>query len=172
MTTHPMTLSVNTKHHFHSITTLGIISDTHGLLRDEAKAALKGSELILHAGDIGTCAVLDELQQIAPTIAVRGNIDSDRWAELLPEVVTVVVNGMKFLLLHNIRDLNIDPAAQGYRAVIYGHSHKPHNELKSGVLFFNPASAGPRRFLLPIALGKIFLTADELQAQIVELDCG
>ncbi len=167
-----MTLSANTKYHFHNITTLGIISDTHGLLRDEAKAALQGSDLILHAGDIGTSTVLDELQQIAPTIAVRGNIDSEGWAEALPEVVMVVANGMRFLLLHNIRDLNIDPAEQGCRAVIYGHSHKPHNELKSGVLFFNPASAGPRRFSLPIAVGKIILTADELQAQIIELDCG
>ncbi len=84
----------------------------------------------------------------------------------------MVVNGMKFLLLHNIRDLIIDPVVQGYRAVIYGHSHKPHNELKSGVLFFNPSSAGPRRFLLPIAVGEIVFTADELQARIVELDCG
>lgn len=165
-----MTISLFTKHCFENIVTLGIISDTHGLLREEARAALQGSDLILHAGDIGACAVIDELQQIAPTVAVRGNIDSDRWAEELPEVVMVTINGMKFLLLHNIRDLTIDPAAEGCRAVIYGHSHKPHNELRAGVLFFNPASAGPRRFSLPIAVGKMVLTVDELQAEIVELD--
>jgi hypothetical protein len=154
-----------------NITTLGIISDTHGLLREEAIAALQGCDLILHAGDIGTYAVLEQLQQIAPTIAVRGNIDHGQWAEGLPEVERVMINGMKFCLLHNIGELSFDPQAEGLRAVIYGHSHKPRNEEQSGLLYFNPASAGPRRFSLPVAVGRISFQDGAMRAEIVELDC-
>lgn len=154
-----------------NITTLGIISDTHGLLREEAITALRGCDLILHAGDIGSYAVLEQLQQIAPTIAVRGNIDHGQWVEALYEAEKVVINGMKFCLLHNIRELSIDPQAEGFCAVIHGHSHKPRNEVISGVLYFNPASAGPRRFSLPVAVGRISFQDGAMRAEIVELDC-
>lgn len=153
-----------------NITTLGIISDTHGLLRDEAKAALQGCDLILHAGDIGAHLVLEQLQQIAPTIAVRGNIDHGKWAEVLPEIERVMINGVQFCLLHKIKELSFAAVAAGCRAVIYGHSHKPHNEVRAGVLYFNPASAGPRRFSLPVAVGRISFQDGQLRAEIVELE--
>lgn len=154
-----------------NITTLGIISDTHGLLREEAKVALQGCDLILHAGDIGTHAVLEQLQQMAPTVAVRGNIDHGRWAEALPDQEQLMVNGMKFCLLHKLRELNLDPEAESCRAVIYGHSHKPHNEEKAGALYFNPGSAGPHRFLLPVAVGRILFQAGAMRAEVIELNC-
>lgn len=152
-----------------TITTLGIISDTHGLLRNEAIAALQGCDLILHAGDIGTRVVLDELQQIAPTIAVRGNIDHGRWADELPEVVVLEINGVRFCLLHNIHEIAFDPMAEGFDVVIHGHSHKPRNEVVDGVRYFNPASAGPRRFSLPVAVGRIGFGDGGMGFEIVEI---
>jgi uncharacterized protein len=140
--------------------TLGIISDTHGLIRPEVHPALRGSDLIIHAGDIGSSGVLDELKQIAPVIAVRGNVDEGTWADPLPEFELIEHHGRYFYVLHNINTLDLDPVAAGIDAVISGHSHIPRNETRNGVLYFNPGSAGPRRFKLPVGLGKIQLLDD------------
>ena len=130
---------------------IGLISDTHGLLRPRALDALAGSDLILHAGDVGAPAILDALGRIAPVTAVRGNIDQGDWALALPP--TAVVAGI--YMLHNLRDLDLDPAAAGYRAVVSGHSHKPRSYRQNGVLYVNPGSAGPRRFRLPVTLARL-----------------
>ena len=141
-----------------------MISDTHGLLRPRALDALAGSDLILHAGDVGDPAILDALRRIAPVTAVRGNIDHGDWARALPE--TAVVEGI--YMLHNLRDLDRDPAAAGFRAVVSGHSHKPGSFQKHGVLYLNPGSAGPRRFRLPVTLARLDTAA--WQAEFVNLD--
>ncbi len=139
---------------------LGIISDTHGLVRPEVCTALNGSELIIHAGDIGTSGVLDELKRIAPVIAVRGNVDRGAWTDTLPEFELIEYRGRYFYVLHDLNTLDLDPVAAGVDAVISGHSHRPRNENRHGVLYFNPGSAGPRRFKLPVGLGKIHLFED------------
>lgn len=139
---------------------LGIISDTHGLVRPEVHRLLEGSELIIHAGDIGSVEVLDELKRIAPVVAVRGNVDTGIWADRLPKWKVIDHRGRLFYVLHNVHELDVDPLAAGFDAVISGHSHKPRNEKRDGVLYFNPGSAGPRRFKLPVGLGKIHLHAD------------
>jgi len=146
-----------------------VISDTHGLLRQEALAALAGSELIIHAGDIGSPAVLEGLSAIAPVHAVRGNNDRDEWARTLPLTEVVEVGDLLVYLLHDIADLDIDPAAAGMSAVITGHSHKPVAETRDGVLFLNPGSAGPRRFRLPITVARLALADGRLQSEIVHL---
>jgi hypothetical protein len=133
--------------------TVGIISDTHGLLRPEAVAALRGSDHIIHAGDIGAPEILEELRRIAPTTAIRGNVDVERWANPIPLTQTVQLHGAKFFLIHNRAELKKAPA--GIAAVLFGHSHQPVIEMHDGVLFLNPGSAGPRRFQLPISLGRI-----------------
>lgn len=148
---------------------IGVISDTHGLLRPEAVDALAGSDLILHAGDIGRSEVLEGLETIAPVIAVRGNNDQDPWAASIPEHRTVAIEGASLYLLHILRDLPIDPTTAGIQVVISGHSHKPLVEERNGVLFLNPGSAGPRRFSLPITLAHLHLDGTTIQAQIVEL---
>ena len=154
---------------FDSNKRVGVISDTHGLLRDEAVAALKESELIIHAGDIGKPEVLERLREIAPVHAVRGNNDRDAWARGLPLTEVVDVGGVLIYLLHDIGDLDIDPAAAGMAAVVTGHSHKPLAEVRDGVLFLNPGSAGPRRFRLPITVATLRVGAGALDAQIVEI---
>lgn len=146
-----------------------MISDTHALVRDEALAALRGSDLIVHAGDIGGPDVLDALRAIAPVYAVRGNNDRDAWGRTLPHTEVVEVGGHLLYLVHDIADLDVDPAAAGFAAVIYGHSHKPVAERRDGVLFLNPGSAGPRRFRLPIAVARLRVTRDTLEPEIVEL---
>ena len=138
---------------------IGLISDTHGLLRPEAVLALAGSEFIIHAGDVGDPAILEALGSIAPVTAVRGNIDKDHWARILPE--TARLDGI--YVLHNLRELDIDPAAAGFRAVVSGHSHKPGTVQKQGVLYINPGSAGPRRFRLPITIAKLDTTRWRVQ---------
>jgi putative phosphoesterase len=149
---------------------IGVISDTHGLLRPQAVAALRGSSLIIHAGDVGAPEILDELRRIAPVFAVRGNVDKTHWASALPESEIVeVANGLLYVL-HDIGTLALDPPTAGFRAVIYGHSHQPKRETKDGVLYFNPGSAGPRRFSLPISVGRLTLAGDTLQAEIIELE--
>ncbi|HYC44208.1 MAG TPA: metallophosphoesterase family protein [Burkholderiales bacterium] len=148
---------------------VGVISDTHALVRDEALAALRGSDLIVHAGDIGGPDVLDALRAIAPVYAVRGNNDRDAWGRTLPHTEVVEVGGHLLYLVHDIADLDVDPAAAGFAAVIYGHSHKPVAERRDGVLFLNPGSAGPRRFRLPIAVARLRVTRDTLEPEIVEL---
>jgi putative phosphoesterase len=153
----------------HSIKQVGVISDTHGLVREEALAALQGSELIIHAGDIGNLEVLERLRRIAPVHAVRGNNDRDGWASTLPLTEVVELGGLHVYLLHDIADLDIDPSAAGMAAVITGHSHKPLAEMRDGVLFLNPGSAGPRRFKLPITVARLHLAGDRLTPEIVQI---
>lgn len=148
---------------------LGVISDTHGLLRPEALAALRGSRLILHAGDIGKAEVLAGLRAISPVIAVRGNVDRGAWCEALPERESFRIEGVGIHLLHNLGELETDPAAAGWGVVISGHSHRPGMAMKDGVLYFNPGSAGPRRFRLPVAVGRLFLSGGAPRGEIVEL---
>jgi uncharacterized protein len=144
---------------------IGIISDTHGLLRQEAVEALQASDLIIHAGDVGDPRILEALRQIAPVTAVRGNIDQADWAGALP--VAAVADGI--YVLHNISDLDLDPAAAGFRAVVTGHSHKPGSFEKDGVLYINPGSAGPRRFRLPITVARLDSGAAVWRVEFVEL---
>ncbi len=148
---------------------IGVISDTHGLLRPEAVKALKGVELIIHAGDIGSLKVLADLERIAPVHAVRGNTDRSDWAADLPLTRVVEVGDVLIYVLHELFTLDLDPAAAGLAAVIYGHSHSPHLEHKDGVLYLNPGSAGPRRFTLPVSLARLKVNCDSIQAELVEL---
>ena len=149
--------------------TLGVISDTHGLLRPEANAALRGSDLILHAGDVGNMEVLERLNAIAPTTAVRGNVDTGEWGARLPEMEVVEAGGLHLYMLHDISTLDLDPKAAGFAAVIFGHSHRPSAEHRDGVLYLNPGSAGPRRFALPIAIARLRVAGGRLSHEIVEL---
>jgi len=148
---------------------LGVISDTHGLLRPQAIAALAGSDLIIHAGDVGKPEVIDRLGGVARTFVVRGNIDNGSWAARLPPTRTVEVGGLRFFVLHDIAELALDPAAAGFAAVVSGHSHRPSIETRDGVLFLNPGSAGPRRFTLPITVARVRVTGQRMQPEIVEL---
>lgn len=148
---------------------IGVISDTHGLLRAEAQQALRGSELILHAGDLGAPEVLRDLQRIAPVVAVRGNVDVEPWAKRLRGVEVAEWAGRSFYILHRIADLDLKPKTAGFAAVIFGHSHQPTIEWRDGVLFFNPGSAGPRRFSLPVTLGRIEIVDGELRPEIIPL---
>jgi uncharacterized protein len=147
---------------------VGLISDTHGLLRPEALTALWGSKLIVHAGDIGKPEVLDRLSSVAPTFAVRGNIDTQPWAATLPVTEAVEAGGHLIWVLHDIAQLDLDPTA-GFAAVVFGHSHKPSIETRDGVLYINPGSAGPRRFRLPVTVGRLTVTAEGIRPEIVEL---
>jgi uncharacterized protein len=140
------------------MTLVGVISDTHGLLRREVAAALAGVSQILHAGDVGSAALLDELRAIAPVTAVRGNVDGGRLAEALPMDAVVSIAGVEIYMLHNLRDMKIDPKAAGIAAVISGHTHTPLIELLDDVLYVNPGSAGPRRFSLPVSIGFLGVT--------------
>ena len=151
-------------------TLVGVISDTHGLLRPEAIAALRGSHLIIHAGDVGRPEVLDELRALVPTNAVRGNVDTGAWAAKLPVTAAVEVGRLRLWLLHDISELDLDPAAAGFAAVIFGHSHKPSIETCDGVLFLNPGAAGPRRFNLPVTIARLRVTGRSIEPQIIELD--
>ena len=148
---------------------IGVISDTHGLVRPEAMAALKGVELIIHGGDIGKAEVLQSLSLIAPVCAIRGNNDRDGWAKKLPDVLTLQINGINFYVIHNVNELESDPSAAGIHAVISGHSHKPSVIERDGVLFINPGSAGPRRFKLPVTVSKLRLQPQKVAAEIIEL---
>jgi uncharacterized protein len=132
---------------------VGVISDTHGVLRPEAVEALRGSDRILHAGDIGDPKILEALARIAPVAAIRGNIDTEPWAHALPETEVVEAGNISIYMLHNLKQLDLKPEAAGFRVVLYGHSHKPNIEEKNGVLYFNPGSAGPRRFHLKVSVG-------------------
>jgi uncharacterized protein len=148
---------------------IGVISDTHGLLRPEAVKALEGVELIIHAGDIGDPRLLRQLERLAPVHAVRGNTDRADWAASLPRTRVVEVGGLHLYVLHELFTLDLDPAAAGLAAVIFGHSHSPHLERKNGVLFLNPGSAGPRRFTLPVTLARIKLQGVSLHPELLEL---
>jgi uncharacterized protein len=148
---------------------LGIISDTHGLLRPQALAAFAGVELIIHAGDIGDPKILSQLERLAPVHAVRGNVDRGDWAADLPLTRVVEVGGVLIYVLHELFCLDLDPAAASISAVIFGHSHRPHQEQKNGVLFLNPGSAGPKRFTLPVTLALLTLQGHSLHPEIIEL---
>ena len=147
---------------------IGVISDTHGLLRPEAVAALRGVEHILHAGDVGDIAILDALREIAPVTAIRGNVDVHGACAELPATDVVELGGSLFYLVHSVHDLDINPKAAGVAMVVSGHSHKAKVEVKDGVVYFNPGSAGPRRFSLPVTVG--FVTVEDgVEASVMEL---
>lgn len=148
---------------------IGVISDTHGLVRPEMRQLLHDCDLILHAGDVGAPDVLEELQAIAPLHVVRGNVDSGAWADALPMTLEMEIKGLRFYLLHNINHLDIDPVAEGFDAVIFGHTHLQHDEERDAVLYFNPASAGPRRHRLPISMGRITVEGGRLHREFIQL---
>ena len=148
---------------------VGVISDTHGLLRPEAIRALRGADMIIHAGDVGHPAVIEELRGVAPTFVVRGNIDKEHWAASLPMTAVVEVGDRLFYVLHEISQLDFDPAVAGFAAVVFGHSHVPSMETREGVLFLNPGSAGPRRFKLPVAIARVRVSGERIDSEIVEL---
>src|SRR5690606_16183800 len=146
---------------------VGVISDTHGLLRPEAAAALAGCDAIVHAGDIGKPEVLRGLVALAPLTAVRGNVD--KWADTLPDTAVLEIEGRLLYVIHDVNALDLDPAAAGFDAVISGHSHQPVVRQRDGVLYLNPGSAGPRRFRLPVTLAVLMVSARRLDPQIIEL---
>ena len=146
---------------------IGLISDTHGLVRPEALVALKKSELIIHAGDIGKPEVLEALQAVAPLVAIRGNNDREPWAKEMPDILDLKIDGCSIRVIHNVHDL--DRIVQGFDAVISGHSHVPGAATRDGVLFVNPGSAGPRRFKLPIAVGRLQIKNGKIRATILNL---
>jgi len=148
---------------------VGLISDTHGLLRPEALAFLRGSDFIVHAGDIGDAGVLDELRALAPLTAVRGNNDREPWARAIADTEVLQVGEIFIYVLHNLAELDLDPVAAGFQVVISGHSHHPRVEERDGVLYVNPGSSGPRRFKLPIAVAELHVAGSSVKARIVEL---
>lgn len=151
---------------------VGVISDTHGLLRKEAIRELRGCDHIIHAGDVGKPEILEQLKEIAPLTAVCGNVDSGAWAGVLPLTAVAQVGEASFCVIHNIHDLVIDPAAAGMQAVIYGHSHHATQEWKQGVFYFNPGSAGPLRFGLPATMGILRLTGGLIEVDFITLAGG
>jgi uncharacterized protein len=150
--------------------TIGLISDTHGMLRPGAVEVLRGSDAIIHAGDIGDPSVLAELSRLAPVTAVRGNVDRSAWAASLPDTAVLRLGDAAILVIHNLAELDIDPAAAGFHAVVSGHSHQPAIREKDGVLYVNPGSAGPRRFILPIACGRLRVAGTRVTAELIELE--
>ena len=148
---------------------IGVISDTHGPLRDEAVEALRGSEYIIHAGDIGDPEILRELAEIAPVTAVRGNVDVEPWARKIPETNVLEVGGISIYVLHDLQQLDLKPEAAGFAAVVSGHSHVPKKEIKNRILYFNPGSAGPRRFKLPVSVGRLIVEEQKISAEIIRL---
>jgi putative phosphoesterase len=148
---------------------IGLISDTHGVVRPEALTALGGVGLIIHAGDIGKPEVLKALRSIAPVVAIKGNNDTGPWAKLLPDTRSIKFGAARLFVIHDVKELNFEPAARGLHGVISGHSHKPSITNRDGVLFVNPGSAGPRRFKLPVAVGKLLIRGTEVEAIIVDL---
>ncbi|MBZ5660009.1 MAG: metallophosphatase family protein [Acidobacteriia bacterium] len=149
--------------------TIGIISDTHGLLREEALLALKGSDLIIHAGDVGDPKIIQSLKSLAPVFAVRGNVDTEPWAQALPETEVIEAGPATIYVLHDVHALDLDPRASGFHIVISGHSHKPARTEHGGVLFLNPGSAGPRRFQLPVTLARLDLSEEPWSVQFIDL---
>ncbi|MDH1262932.1 metallophosphoesterase family protein [Pseudomonas sp. GD03944] len=149
---------------------IGLIADTHNLLRPEALAALQGCDHLIHAGDIGGPQILAELERIAPLSVVRGNNDQDTWADTIPENLTLRFEGVTLYVLHDLKQLSIDPKASGIDVVIAGHSHKPLKETRDGVLYLNPGSAGPRRFKLPISVAQLHIDGDAVRFELVPLE--
>ena len=149
---------------------IGLISDTHGLLREEAVRALRGSDLILHAGDVGKPEILEALKRVAPVVAVRGNVDTEQWAEALPSTEIAEAGPAMIYMLHNLAELDLDPAAAGFQVVVSGHSHKPGRSEKGGVLYINPGSAGPRRFQLPLTVARLDLRNAPWEVRFIDLE--
>jgi putative phosphoesterase len=152
-----------------NLTSIGLISDTHGLLRDEALHALKGSDLIIHAGDVGNREIIDKLKSIAPVFAVRGNVDTEPWASALPETEIVEAGGATIFVLHDVHALDLNPAAAGFHIVVSGHSHKPDLTERDGVLYINPGSAGRRRFKLPVTVARLDLGQTPWKVDFIDL---
>lgn len=148
---------------------IGLISDTHGLLRPEAVHALRGSSLIVHAGDVGDPKILDTLRELAPVVAVRGNVDTAVWARQLPETAVAELGEVRLYVLHDAHALDLDPAAAGFGAVISGHSHKFGKSERRGVLYINPGSAGPRRFTLPVTVAWLDVSVAPWKVEFVDL---
>jgi len=149
---------------------VGVISDTHGLLRPEAVELLRGSEHIIHAGDIGSPEIIPALEKIAPVTAIRGNVDTQPWARRFAETEVVEVAGLHIYVIHDVNALDLNPRAAGFAAVISGHSHQPKQEMKDGVLYFNPGSAGPRRFSLPVSIGRLQISRQGIQGSLHTLE--
>jgi uncharacterized protein len=152
-----------------SPTRIGLISDTHGLLRPQALEALRGSELILHAGDVGKPEILTTLRELAPVVAVRGNVDTSEWARTLPETAVAEAGKILLYVLHDVNALDLNPAAAGFHIVVSGHSHQPEKFERDGVLYINPGSAGPRRFQLPVSIARLDLRKKPFDVEFVEL---
>jgi len=148
---------------------VGVISDTHGLLRPEAVELLRGSQHIIHAGDIGSPEIIPALEKIAPVTAVLGNVDTQSWARRFAETEVVELEGLHIYVIHDANALDLNPKAAGFAAVISGHSHQPKQEMKDGVLYFNPGSAGPRRFKLPISVGRLVIADGKMSGKILEI---
>ena len=148
---------------------IGVISDTHGLVRPEVPAAFDGVELILHAGDIGNAEVIRQLKTIAPVVAIRGNNDTGSWARAIPETKVARIGRVSIYMLHNLKEIDLDPSAEGFQVVISGHSHRPSIETRSGVLFVNPGSAGPRRFKLPITVALLTVDGPVVNGEIIAI---
>jgi putative phosphoesterase len=148
---------------------IGIISDTHGLLRPEAVELLRGAEHIIHAGDIGAPEIIPALEKIAPVSAIRGNVDRQAWARRFAETEVVELAGLSIYVIHDVHTLDLNPKVAGFAAVISGHSHQPKQEVKDGVLFFNPGSAGPRRFRLPVSVGRLEIVSGAVRGKLLEL---
>jgi putative phosphoesterase len=153
----------------YGITSVGLISDTHGLLRDEALEALRGSELIIHAGDVGKLEILSALQQLAPVVAVRGNIDQGSWASELPVTTIVQASSTLIYVVHDIHELDLDPAAHGIHVVVSGHSHQPGRAERSGIVYINPGSAGPRRFQLPVTVARLDFAVTPFGVKFIDI---
>jgi putative phosphoesterase len=149
--------------------TVGVISDTHGLLRTEALDSLAGSEYLIHAGDTGSPEILARLREIAPVTAVRGNVDTGAWAESLPMVATLEIGSIRIGVIHDLATLRAPPQRSGFRVLVSGHSHKPGISERDGVLYLNPGSAGPRRFRLPVSLAKLYVTGNDVRAELIRL---
>jgi putative phosphoesterase len=152
-----------------TIQIIGLISDTHGLLRPEALRALKGSDLIIHAGDVGSPEILEELGRLAPVVAVKGNVDTDAWCADLPETAVAETGSALIYVLHDVKALDLKPASAGVAMVVSGHSHKPLSEEREGVLYVNPGSAGPRRFNLPVTVARVDLRLKPWRVDFVDL---
>jgi uncharacterized protein len=151
-------------------TLIGLISDTHGLLREEALRALRGSELIVHAGDVGEPEILDRLRALAPVVVVRGNVDAEPWARAWPMTAVAEAGDVRIYVLHDVNALDLDPVAAGFQVVVSGHSHKLGQSERSGVLYINPGSAGPRRFQLPITVARLDLGKTPWDVEFVDLE--
>jgi hypothetical protein len=149
---------------------IGLISDTHGLLRDEALRALRDSEMIVHAGDVGAPEILDSLSALAPVVVVRGNVDTAEWAQTLPVTAVADAGAVQIYVLHDVKALDLDPVAAGFQIVVSGHSHKFGRSEQSGVWYINPGSAGPRRFQLPITVARLNLRKTPWDLEFVDLE--